>query len=431
MLSFFASIQDAGAEELSFARALKIARERAPEMKAARAKLASSEAAIGSSRATYFPSLTANGVGEETAYGESAGVFPPQTVPVSIVNYTTAVGASGALRWTLYDFGRTSNAVHAARAARDSSVASVANAEAELIVTVAGAYLDVAYGEKTRDILRTIVDDRERSIQVVKGLVKQGLNPAAEELRAQSRSAAARRDLETAEAHLVEARVGLLAFLGFDSTAAPPVFSTPRLVRARPEPPVALRDAEERAPAVVAARSTAASGEASIDAARSRYYPSVTLSGDASYRVMRVDVFDSWLPLRTATGGLGLTVPIWDPTNGPQLDQAKADSARAAAVYEEARRDARTEAAKSLVALTTSERVLDFSRKAAESSAAVLTLIRARHAQGLSSALDLIDAETSDAEARIATVHAERAADGAVVRMLAATGRSSKLLEGP
>ncbi|HSO31747.1 MAG TPA: TolC family protein, partial [Labilithrix sp.] len=343
------------------------------------------------------------------------------------VTYVTAATGAASLRWTVLDFGRTGHAVDVAQATREANVAGVLDTEASLVATVANAYLDVVYGEKVREIARSIVDEREKSVEIVKGLAKHGLAPAVDELRARARVEAARRDLELADAQLAEARAGLLAFLGLD-TRSPPSFVAPRLPRQRPDVEGAVKDSENK-PAVVSARHGLASEEAGVDAARARYYPYLSLSGDASYRYARVDVYDQWLPTKVASGALVLTIPLYDPTTGPRLAGARADVEKATAIYEQTRRDARTEAAKSAVVLGTNERVLDHARKAAESATAVLTVIRARWVAGLSSTLELIEAETSDAEARLASVRAERSLDGATVRLYTATGRTARLYD--
>lgn len=418
------------AEDLTFSRALKLARQRAPEMKVAKAGIDSADAQVDVARSTYFPTLNATGTGSETASAESAQVLPPPARPLTNVQYTTAATAGGQVRWILFDFGRTWNNVDAAEAGKKAATADAANTESQLLSSVANAYLDVAYGERIRDINRAIVEEREKSIVVVKALVKQGLAPAVEELRAQSRVSAARRELELAEATYLEARVGLLTFLGLDPKSQPTI-SMPRLPKAKVDAESAVKDAEAKRPDVLTARAVATQGEALVDAARARYYPTLQLNGDASYRVAKLDVFDSWLPARSAAGALVLSIPIFDASIGARLDVAKADADRNQALYEQARRTARIEAAQTAVSLTTSEKVLEQAKKAAEASAAVVAVIRARYVQGLSSTLDLIDAETTDAEARIASARAERSVDGAVVRYFVATGRYARLLDVP
>lgn len=419
----------ARADELTLGRALKLAKQRAPEMKAARARVANAEAQIGVARAGYYPGLNVTGSVTEDAAADRR-VFRPSEPPLNFVNYTTLASAAAQLRWTLYDFGKTGNAVDSAEAARDAASAGALDSEAGLISAVANAYLDVYYTQRARDIQHQIVEDREKSFVVVKALVKQGISPAVEELRSRSRIEAARRDLETSESRLSEAKVALLAFLALD-TKSDPKFVQPKLSKPRMEMEAAAKEAEEKKPSVVAAKALATAAEETVDSTRARYYPTIGINGDAHLRYTKLDIFDQWFTNRGASGTIMLTIPIFEPSNSSRLDASKAEAARAEATYEQARRDARTEGARAVVALSTSEKVLDHARKAAESTGAVLAVIRARFAQGLTSMLDLIEAETSDADARVLEVNAERAVDAALIRVYLATGRFGRIYDVP
>lgn len=418
----------AHAEDLSFGRALKLAKQRAPEMRAARARLAGAEAGVGLARAGYYPTLTATGAVGEDASGDTRPTGVPAKPFFNIVQYTTSASATGTLRWNLYDFGKTGNSVAAAEASRDAAESSTGNDEASLVNRVAAAYLDVVYAMKTRDIQAGIADDREKSFIVVKALVKQGISPAVEELRSRSRIESARRDFEAADANMHQARVTLLALLGMDPKSEPK-FSQPKLPKTRLDVEAAAKEAEEKKPSVLASKANASASDASVDAARSRYLPTIGVSGDANYRYFKIDTLDSWLPSRGASGSLFLTVPIYDPTNGSRLDQAKANALSATATYDLARREARTAASRAIVGLQTSEKVLDHAHKAAEATGAVLAVIRARFQSGLTSMLDLIEAETSDAEARIAEVNAEKSVDLSILNVYDATGRFTRLYD--
>jgi outer membrane protein TolC len=397
-------------------------------MRVARARVAGADAQLSLARAPYFPSLTATGNASLTA---SQTVIPgiPTGASTSIT-YTDALLGSGALRWTVYDFGRTSNNVTSAEATLAAVNAGALDTEAALIDAVAGAYLAVVYGERVRDIDRSILEQRERLMQVVKGLVKQAISPAVEELRTQGRIEAARRDLEQADGDLGESRTVLFALLGLDARASgSPTLSAPKLPPSRLDAQIVGKEAEERRPSVVSAKASADAREAEVSASRSRYLPSLGITGDASYGYSKLDTVNFWLPSRSAAAGVVLTVPIYDPTNGAQLDLARAQADEAEASYELQKRDARTDAARTALRLAATERALEYARKAADSSAGVLTVIRARYVQGLSSVLDLIEAEGTDADARLATVRAEQARDAAAVHLLVSTGKGERLYD--
>jgi outer membrane protein TolC len=420
----------AHAEELSFARALRLAHDRAAEMKIARASVALADAQITAARVPYIPSLIASGRGTLTA-SQAVTVFTPPPPPtINTVAYTEALIATGTLRWTVYDFGRTGNSVTSAEAVAVAASAGALDTEATLIDAVTAAYLGVVYGEKVCEIERSIIEQREKLMLVVKGLVKQALSPPVEELRTQSRIEATRRDLEQAEGDLGESRTVLLAILGLDPRSTP-TLAAPKLPPVRLDALAAGKQAEEHKPSVVAAKATAEAQEAIVDSARSRYLPSLGVTGDANYTYSRVDTVEGWLPARSVAGGVVLTLPIYDPSNGAQLDVARAQAAEAEATYALQKRDARSDAARTVVRLAANEKVLDHARKAADSAAAVVAVIRVRYTQGLSNVVDLIEAETEDANARIAVVRAEQARDAAAVHLFVTTGRVPRLYEGP
>src|SRR5258706_7490621 len=74
----FAALR-AQADEISFARGLRLARDRAAEMRAARAKLATADAQLTLARAPYLPSLIATGSGIVSAARTVTGGFVPGT----------------------------------------------------------------------------------------------------------------------------------------------------------------------------------------------------------------------------------------------------------------------------------------------------------------------------------------------------------------
>src|SRR5262249_14176157 len=67
-------------------------------------------------------------------------------------------------------------------------------------------------------------------------------------------------------------------------------------------------------------------------------------------------------------------------------------------------------------------------KKAEEQSVTVFNVVEARYEQGLATPAELIDAESSDVDARTSRTQAEMAYALAIVRLLVATGQSKRLL---
>ena len=134
---------------------------------------------------------------------------------------------------------------------------------------------------------------------------------------------------------------------------------------------------------------------------------------------------------RTASAILALTVPLFDATIPAAVDGATAEASVAAAQLAGATRDAKSEAARAAVAVRQRRQR---NRACAQGRRCFGHRLRRRqgalHAQGLASPIELIDAESTEAEARIARTNAEMAQALGVVRLLVATGQSQRLGEG-
>jgi outer membrane protein TolC len=300
--------------------------------------------------------------------------------------------------------------------------------EAQVIGDVTTAYVNLVYRAKLGEIASATVANREKWALLSKALVKSGLQPAVEELRAGVRLESARRDRAGVLADAADGRVGLATLLGLDP-AQPLRVTAPKLPTAEADLERAVREAEEKNPQVTVAEATAEARRADADAATSRYLPSLGLQGDASYRFAHYDRNDALISARTASAQVVLTAPLFDIGIPSGVSAARADARQAEATGQAAKLDARREAAQAAVALKSSLTVLTHAKKAAEASAAVFAVIQARYTQGLSPPLELYDAETTDIQARSERVRAELSQTLATVRLLVATGQTRRLKE--
>ena len=410
---------------MTLSRAIEIGRRKAPEIRGAKANYASEDAQTDVVRSNYYPSFSAtlSGSAKETRDEQPYPADPPRH-PTDFsqvqVYYLGSAQGSANMSWTLYDFGKTGNNVDNQEAQRANAYANVSATELSVISDVANAYVNLVYNERLRDVARQTLANREKLIVVAHGLVKSGLQPPLEEIRAQSRAEATRRDLANAEMQVADARAVLGALLMMDPQTQFRV-EVPRFRPMNTDPNVAMHDAE-RLPSVAAAKATVQSKNAIIEVKQSQYLPTLSMSASANQTFIKYEFSQVTATPRNVQGGLALTGTIFDASLAPTVDAAKADAAQATANLDQVKRDARKEAARAAVAVTQSAAMLDHARKAAEQAAAVLAVVQARYVQGLSSPLELIDAEGDDADARTAATQAELSYALAEVRLLVATG---------
>jgi outer membrane protein TolC len=411
-----------GAQEptLTFQHAMELGRKRAPELRSARANARSEDAQDDVARGAYYPRLAASLSGQAVNQRTAQLIVPQMTGSFTYTNTAGTAQGSVNLQWTLYDFGKTAGAVRNADAQLAQAIANVGDTTLDVEQVIAAAYMNFAYGEKLRDVAKQTLDTRERFLTIAKGLIKQGLQPPLEEIRATARADASRRDLANAVANALDAKAVLAALLGLDPNA-PLSVEVPKLHRPNLDVNSAMR-AAEHIPSVIEAYEGVNSAEAAADTAQAQFLPTVSLQAGATYGLTRYDTYGDTLNNRNASALLVVSGPLFDATLAPGLRAAREGAKRVRANADTLRRNAVEAASRAAIAVTMNETALAQARKAAEGSGNVLTIVQARYIQGLSSPLELIDAETEDSDARTAEAQAELGYALAIVNLCIATG---------
>ncbi len=175
-----------------------------PDIRAAERRLASSNAQIGEHIADYFPKVSLLGdIGFSAA--DPGHLLRKQNFSWLGVPY---------LQWNLFDFGRTSSSVDAARASRDE-------AEARYQKTVLAALKDAnsslsRYGNQREHVVRleAVQQSSERSATLIRQRYRAGVSTLIDLLDAQRTEFAAQQDVVAARAELLKDFVSLQKGLG-------------------------------------------------------------------------------------------------------------------------------------------------------------------------------------------------------------------------
>lgn len=423
---------NAAAETLTLREAVELARKQAPVLASARAKAQAADARASVARAPYFPTMTGSLAGSATTSRDTQAQAPPRTGVFEFVNHFVSLTGRVGVQWTIWDFGKTSNAVDAADAIHKTAALSADNTEASLVGDVATAYLNVVFLEQLRELAVATTTQREKFVLLAKALVKSQIQPAVEELRAISRLEAARRDLASREQDAQDGRTILATLLGLDPTSKVAV-AVPHLQDVRGEASDvshAMQQAETSHKSLAVAKASLEQQRAEASASASKYLPTLALNLDGSYRFSQYDRTDPLINARSASAMVILSGPIFDISVPNQVAASRADARQAEADLEQARRQVRSDAARGAQAVRTTASLMEHAKKAADASAIVLAVIQARYAQGLSSPLELFDAETTDIDARAQKIRAELSFALAEVQYLVATGQAKRIDEG-
>jgi outer membrane protein len=194
----------------------------------AQARVAGAEARIALAKVPYYPTLEAKAsaivapggrVIHVQDFGETHGEVS-SAAPYSVFA-SRALGDKGAFNPNfhyeailtfasrLYDFGRTSSAVSAARADREAAMAGVRSERLSIALEVRGAYLGWLSAYGTRAILARTANDAAALRARTEANIAEGSRPGAELAAARFEEVRAALDLERSESDLDAARLDI------------------------------------------------------------------------------------------------------------------------------------------------------------------------------------------------------------------------------
>jgi outer membrane protein len=312
LVPVLAAAQQPPAGSLTLNAAVELALRNHPAVREARAGAAAASGEIAVARTSYLPRLDLLWQANHATRNNVFGLLLPQSVVPSVsgpVLGTEALdgvwsSAGGLLlSWEAIDFGRRSATVNVARAEATVAGAQRSVTELEVASAAADAFLGVLASDAALDAARANVQRLSVFADSVRVLVQNQLRPGAEESRANAELAAARTRQAEAERNAELARLALAEALG---TPGARVDIDAGALRQTPLPPPSVAFDPASHPRAVAA-------DAQVDAVRARervletaYMPRIDVQSALSGRDVsrRVD--------GTPSGsGLGLQVPNW------------------------------------------------------------------------------------------------------------------------
>lgn len=410
-LAAIPGLQDAGrpcsatlpARALSLVDVVDTALCRNPQTASAWATARARAAAVGSARAAYLPKLTASGSVTETLAGtsstSSAGIDTG-----SGSDFTASSSddrrdsASATLSYLLLDFGGRGAALDGARALLDAA-RSTRNA------TLQNVYLDAVtsyYGWVSADGSLIAAREAERAAQssyeAASTREQIGTATRADRLQAQTALAQTRLARVQAEGALRIARGALASSMGLAS-------NTP--LQLAPAPTVApsadfVEQLDPLVSAALAARPDLAAAEANlraaetdVRAARSAGLP--TLSGSLGQTYSRIGERER----DSATAGLSVSVPIFSGfENTYRVRAAEAQVEASKAALESLRHQISQQVFQAHSELTTQTQSVFTAQALVAAAQESENVARGRYEAGVGTILDLINAQSSAADAR-------------------------------
>lgn len=365
-----------------------------PTVQAAAQRLLQAEAQLGVTRASEGPQLNVSaGVSNSrTSANTSQGIALGRRA-ISGNNYSVGTGFS----YEVDLLGRVRRAVEAADAQALAAQADRDGVMTMLTAQVATTYFQLRGLDAEMAILRGALDTRRETEQLVTARFDAGLSNELDTARARIERANAEADLEEVQRQRNQLEHGLAVLLGASPT-------TPVLPAAQgtqlPQPPaipVGLpASLLGQRPDLAASVASLKAANAQVGVAEGAFYPSVSLTGNFGFASESLSEIVKGGSRQFSFGPLAVSLPILDGgRNKANLAAAKARYEEAVANHQERLLTALREVEDALSDVRQKQqqgKVQNVSREAAQRAYLVA---RARYERGLSTYLDVTDAQRS------------------------------------
>jgi outer membrane protein len=395
-----------------------------PAVRASLERVRAAQAGIGLAQTNYLPRADMVWQTNRATDNNITGLLLPQSiispisgpVPASTSNQSAWGSAAGLLfSWEPFDFGYRGAKVDAARATRDRATAEASLTRLDVAVATVNAYLTVLAAQRTVLAAEADVERRDTFDKAVRVLVENQLRAGADASRADAELARARVNLARAKQQEKISRAALADILGLPDTsvevsegsllAPPPDESLPTtLLTNNPIAQVQHARVEE--------------GQAQVHILDRSYYPKFYLQSSVYGRG------SGWNPAGNFEGGsaglgpdrsnwavgLSVTFPIFDIFSIRSRKAIETANERAeAARYDQTLQDLTGQLRKAQASLEGARNVAENTPQELDAARTTETQVRARYQTGLSTLVDvtdaqslLVQAETDDALARLA-----------------------------
>ena len=385
-------------EALALDEAERIALERNPRIRAAGSNASAADAAATGVRAERSPNLFANitAVGAHEGSRIGAGAINPSSL-------ISRAAAGVRLTQLISDFGQTRNRIHAAELDADSAEEDVRTVRTAVVLEVRRAYFEALRAQATVQVSRRTLETRGVQLRQIQTLAKNELRSTLDVSFAQLAVSEAELLVATAENQIQQALANLEAALGSDLADGVEL-------QAPPESPALEQNAEAYVPEALSNRPDVAALRLR---AQAREYAALG-EHHLTRPVITADAVMGAIPLREegvraayGAAGVNVAIPLF---NGKRFSSRMAEAdARAQAASEELdalENQVEQEVVSAWFEADTAWRQIELTQRLFDQSAEALRLAQTRYQLGLSSIVELNQAQLARITAEIARVTA-------------------------
>lgn len=380
------------------------------DLNVARLKVVEAEAVLKTSKLAYVPSVAFSADG-------------------SVLNYdfertSTGYSAGFDIGWELDIFGRLTNAKRGAQAALLASEAYRQAVQTQLVATIADSYYTLLMLDEQLAISRRTLDNWEENIRTLEALKRAGKTNEAAVLQAKSNRLSVEGSVLTLTRQIAQQQNSLCALLGV----------TPHDIRrgnlAEQEFPEVLytgipAQLLSRRPDVRQAEMNLAQAFYNTNAARSEFYPKITLGGTLGWTSAGAAIANpgSWLLNAVA----GLVQPIFAKgQNKARLRTAQARQEQALLLFRQSLLDAGTEVNNALIQWQTAKERLEVDKKQILHLRAAVWNTKLLMKHGLTNYLEVLTAQQNLLQAELTEISDRYSEIQGVIQLYHSLGGGAK-----
>ncbi|HET8761754.1 MAG TPA: efflux transporter outer membrane subunit [Nitrospiria bacterium] len=392
------------------------------DLRLAIARVDEARASLGVARADQWPGVSANAAASRNRVSEDSALALPGVDPI----YNNVRGTLDA-SYEIDFWGKYRRATEAARAELLATEFSRDAVRLALIADVSRGYFNLRALDAQVAITKRTVSTRVDSLALQRQRFAAGVASELELRQVEAEAAAAQALLPALENQLARQETALSVLLGRSPREI--VGSTPErgaAIEALTVPhavPAGLpSDLLEHRPDLRQAEQQLIAANARIGQAKAAYFPSITLTGLLGGESTKlVDLFSAPARIWQASGSAAQLVFDAGRT-GSRVNAAKALEQQALARYQSAIQNAFRDTLDALVAQRKARETLDAEQARVAALQGALDLARLRYQNGVSSQLDVLDAERGLLAAELNRVEAQRAQLAATADLFKALG---------
>ena len=384
-------------EVLTLDKAVELALSNHPSLRVASGNQAIQEAQVGQAQAGFYPQVQGSlGYNRRTTNSVSTFQGSRPDARRTVGDMTGFYSSSVTLNQLLYDFGTTKSKVEAQQFQFQAANSDAQTAVQLVVINVQQAYFSLQQAQRLVSVSEEAITQFEKHLDLAKGRFKAGVAPKIDVTTAEVDLSNAQLSLITARNNALVARVTLNNAMGIQTTKQYRVQDPVQAEQYRVSLDEAVARAMRLRPEMISQRAQEQAAEAAIKAAQGNFFPTVTSSANYSYSAIDFPLVWNW-----SVGGT-VNVPIFSGfLTQQQVAQARATLLTTKANGDVLRQTILLDVNQALLNLEAAWEKLRVTAVTVEQAKERLALVEGRYKAGLSTAVEVTDAEVALVNAQV------------------------------